>query len=357
MRESSPVSSHDEWTRLEEVIVGRAVGARHRVWDEIDRAYLTPDKYPLAHALQGKPFPADHIERATLQLEAFVELLHSEGVVVRRPEPIDFGEAYGTPDWQWPSGFNCANPRDLVLVIGDRIIEAPTPRRGRRFEAQCYRHLFRQYGRQGARWCAAPAPLIGPDLFVPGFEPNKEGEPVRFPITDSEPVFDAADFMRCGRDIIGQKSFLTNEPGIDWLQNHLGPDYRLHLVESKCTVPYHIDTTFVPLAPGKAIINPDYVARLPPILDGWDVRPAPRPVPVAEPSPFSFCSDWLSMNMLSLDEKHVFVEQQQIPTIEFLRDWGFVPIPIAFDNVYPFGGAIHCATLDIRRSGALADYF
>ena len=43
--------------------------------------------------------------------------------------------------------------------------------------------------------------------------------------------------------------------------------------------------------------------------------------------------------------------------IRLLKEHGFEPIPVRFVNYTPFGGAFHCATLDIRRRGTLEDYF
>jgi glycine amidinotransferase len=69
---------------------------------------------------------------------------------------------------------------------------------------------------------------------------------------------------------LSARSNVTNEAGIRWLRRHLGDrGLRMHEVESRCSRPMHIDTTFVPLAP----VNPDFidVERLPPILKHWDV--------------------------------------------------------------------------------------
>lgn len=43
--------------------------------------------------------------------------------------------------------------------------------------------------------------------------------------------------------------------------------------------------------------------------------------------------------------------------IQALEERGFEPIPLPFTHYAPFGGAFHCATLDIRRRGQLQSYF
>jgi len=118
----------------------------------------------------------------------------------------------------------------------------------------------------------------------------------------------------------------------------------------------HIDTTVVPLAPGKLLINPEWVTDIPKMFKSWDILVAPKPV-----KPFDSCmyfsSDWLTINMLSIDEKRVVVEEQEEPLIRALQKWGFEPIPIPFRHFYSFGGSVHCATADIRRRGTLKSYF
>jgi glycine amidinotransferase len=43
--------------------------------------------------------------------------------------------------------------------------------------------------------------------------------------------------------------------------------------------------------------------------------------------------------------------------IAAFKNWGFTPVPCAFLSFGPFGGSFHCATLDVRRRGALQSYF
>jgi glycine amidinotransferase len=122
----------------------------------------------------------------------------------------------------------------------------------------------------------------------------------------------------------------------------------------------HIDSTFMPLAPSKVLINPDYcdVANLPAIVKSWDVLVAPRPAPVEGiMSRISMCSPWTSINVLMLDEKKVVVDASQPTLIRALKDWGFDPLPCPFLSYGPFGGSFHCATLDIRRRGTLRSFF
>jgi glycine amidinotransferase len=185
-----------------------------------------------------------------------------------------------------------------------------------------------------------------------------EREPISYLLNEVEPVFDAADMVRCGRDIFIQRSQVTNDLGILWLQRHLGSAYRVHVLETRNPEAIHIDTTFMPLAPGKVLVSPEYidVSKLPPILKHWEVLVAPEPVPTAN-DPLGIISRWGCINVLMLDEKRVVVEARQEPLIRAMKDWGFEPLPIHFEAYYPFMGSFHCATLDIRRRGELQSYF
>ncbi|HEX2188053.1 MAG TPA: hypothetical protein VHG51_04110 [Longimicrobiaceae bacterium] len=362
------MSSFNEWDPLEEVIVGVVDGAAIPAWHTIYRAVL-PDpaqvrEYDRIAAMQrdggALPYPPQSVQAANRQLDEFVRILEGEGVVVRRPEAVDHARGFATPAWSVLNGFSAANPRDVLLVVGDEIIEAPMADRGRYFEAWPYRPLLKEYFRAGARWTAAPRPQLLDPLFEPDAEAHAAEDGVRFATTEFEPTFDAADFVRCGRDIFAQRSHVTNESGIAWLQRHLGSGFRIHTVETRCRHPFHIDTTLVPLAPGKMLVNPEFVdvAKLPRILRSWDLLTAPDP----DPSPrflggAETMSQWVNMNVLSLDEERVVVERSQASTIRALKQWGFKPIPCAFECYYPFMGSFHCATLDVRRRGELRSYF
>lgn len=285
-----------------------------------------------------------------------MHILEQEGVKVTRPDRVDFTKPFSTPEWQSAGGLYAAMPRDLLIVFGDEIIESPLSWRSRHHEIGAYRRLMKDYFRQGGKWTCAPTPQLLDDLYDADYIEPEEGEPHRYVITEFEPVFDAADFMRCGRDIFVQLSHTTNQFGVDWLQRHLGEGYRIHQIEIKEQSPMHIDATFVPLAPGKLLVNPEKLAKVPEMFKHWDVFYAPPPCTPVE-HPMYMSSRWLSMNVLSLDEKRVMIEKGEETLIRDLKKWGFEPIPCSFRNFYSFGGSFHCATLDVRRRGTLQSYF
>ncbi|MFJ4616739.1 amidinotransferase [Streptomyces sp. NPDC088812] len=354
-----PVNSHNEWDPLEEIVVGRLDGATIPSRHPVVACNIPPWAARAQGLAAGLRYPRVLVERARHELDEFIALLRSLGVTVRRPDAVDHRQRFGTPDWS-SRGFCNTCPRDSLLVVGDEIIETPMAWPCRYFETHSYRALLKDYFRRGARWTAAPRPQLTDDLFDADFRVPGPGEPMRYVLTEFEPVFDAADFVRAGRDLFVTRSNVTNGMGIDWLRRHLGPGYRVHEIHSRCRTPMHIDTTFLPLAPGKVLVNPEYVDvdRLPEVLRSWEVLVAPEPEPIADPllRVASMCGRWLNMNVLMIDEKRVIAERHHTGMLRALEGWGFEPIPCDLLHYAPFGGSFHCATLDIRRRGTLESY-
>ena len=286
------------------------------------------------------------IRAANRALNGLADLLRAEGVTVRRPSAFPFNKQFSSPTWSVQSGYSCCNPRDVFLVFGDTILECPMSSRERYFESLAYKPLLKAYSAAGALWVSAPKPELSDEIYD-----APDGAPFR--ISEYEPCFDAADFVRCGRDIIGQLSHVTNRSGVAWLERFLGDRYRIHLINSRDPQAFHIDTTFMPLAEGRALINPEFLDRdsLPDALKSWELLAAPSPVPQPH-AKRGFVSNWISMNLLSIDPKRMLVDPRQTPLIEALTTWGFEPIPYDLADVYAFGGGFHCVTLDIRRRAA-----
>jgi glycine amidinotransferase len=350
-----PVNSHNEWDPLEEVIVGIVDGATFPPWHISARAVVSEEQAAVLRTQAGTPFPRTILEAAREELDQLASILTAEGVHVRRPEPQDHSRRYGAPDWA-STGMYDVMPRDVLLVFGHEIIECPMAWRSRYYAASSYRPLLKEYFRAGAKWSAAPKPELPDEFYDREWTDVPGDQGFRSVITEFEPTFDAADFVRCGRDIFVQRSHVTNRFGIEWLTRHLGDQYRVHVVELDDPHPMHIDASLMPLAPGKLLVNPLRVPKVPDIFAGWDVLRAPTPV-ISDSHPLYLTSKWLNMNVLMIDEQRVLVEREDEPMISALRDWGMTPIPCSFRHVNSLGGSFHCATLDIRRCGTLQSYF
>jgi len=349
------VNSFNEWDPLEEVIVGVIDGAAIPSWHVTLKATMPSLHWHMYQQGGGQPFSKELIAAARQDLDKFVHILEAEGVTVRRPDPIDYTKSFATPEWSSSSGLYSAMPRDILLVVGNEIIESPMPWRSRYFEIHAYRALIKYYFNQGACWTSVPKPQLNDLSYNYAYEDSEPNQPSQYAITEFEPLFDAADFARCGRDIFYQKSNVTNQFGVDWLRRHLQEVYRFHEIKPTDTHPMHIDATFVPLAPGRVLVNPERLNQLPDVIKNWEMLVAPEPC-IPEDFHLFMSSRWLSMNILMLDEERVMVEKDEVNMIKAFKNWGFKPIPISFRNFNRFGGSFHCATADIRRRGTLQSY-
>jgi glycine amidinotransferase len=356
---SPVVNAFNEWDPLEEIIVGVAEGAMIPPWDiEMEATVHRPELWEFYRKHGGTPWPTERIQKAKKDLDQFVHILEAEGVTVRRPTPYDFSKSYSTPDFSIASSCYALMPRDVLLVIGDEIIEAPMGWRSRYHETHAYKDLCKEYFRRGARWVSGPRPQLSDRSYKTGYVAPHEGEPMRTVLTEWEPLLDAADVIKCGRDLFVAQSSCCNRFGIEWLQRYLGDRFRVHEVEVYDTHPMHIDATFYPLAPGKLLINPERVLKVPEMFvkAGWDILVCPQPEMPAS-HPLYNCSRWIMMNVLMLDEKRVIVSKGEDRFIRALKDWGFEPIPCYFWDFTTIGGGLHCASVDIRRRGGQQSYF
>jgi glycine amidinotransferase len=369
------VNSHNEFDPLEEVIVGSIEDATIPEWHVSGKAVWPQQYWDMYKTQAGQPFRQDLMDGARKELDGFAEILRQEGVIVRRPDAKtgDFSQSSKTPDFEINNGLYAAMPRDLLIVVGNEIIEAPMAWRSRFFEYRPYRKLMKEYFQRGAKWTTAPKPLMSDELYR-SEDSYVEGQD-SFVTTEFEPVFDAAEFTRIGKDIFVQRSQVTNMFGIEWMRRHLGPDYTIHVLDFQDKNAMHIDGTFVPLGPGKLLVNPkrpcvtgklnqrysydghsrDY--KLPDMFKGWDVFMAETPLLPAS-HPLYFTSPWTaSCNVIMLDHERVCVEAHETTTIKKFEEWGFKPVLVPFRNFLPFGGSFHCATTDVRRRGTLQSYF
>ncbi|MCP4153340.1 MAG: amidinotransferase, partial [bacterium] len=159
------VNSFNEWDLLEEVIVGVVDGASIPSWHVTLEATMPGNQFEFYKQNGGKPFPKERIEAAKKDLEEFVHILEAEGVIVRRPAALDHNTPYSTQEWESNGGLYAAMPRDILLVVGDEIIEAPMSWRSRHYEANAYRPLIKEYFQKGAKWTTAPRPQLSEELY------------------------------------------------------------------------------------------------------------------------------------------------------------------------------------------------
>ena len=361
------VNSWNEWDPLKHVIVGRA-----------DNCCIPPSepatdaKIPEDSDMQGMDGPRseESIAKANIQLDNLSRILESRGIKVDRPTPLDFNQKISTPDWDNGTMFGCMPPRDVILTLGNEMLEATMSYRSRWFEYLCYRPLLEQYFNSDPemKFESAPKPRLTDESYRENYlsknitldERLKMVAEKKFVTTEKEILFDAADILRMGKDLFVQHGFTTNLKGSDWLRRHF-PEHRIHTLNFPGDpYPIHIDATFTPLRPGLIINNP--TRQLPEDQreifrkNNWEIIDAAQPAH-NQPPPLCYSSIWLSMNVLVVDPKTVCVEETEVYQCEQIDKLGFEVIPVPFRDAYPFGGALHCATTDVYREGSCEDYF
>jgi glycine amidinotransferase len=302
-------------------------------------------------------------------------------------------QAFSTPDWTQLNARGINNPRDLFLPVGNEIMEATCSIRSRWYEYLHLRPIFERYFKEDPEflWTAAPKPRLSDDSYERNYYYNYYNvwtleEKIerflqwKFHLTEKEPLWDAADACRAGKDIFWMCSAVTNRSGMDWLKRYFAPKgIRIHPIQFNTPMsatgpfasyflhPWHIDVSLLILRPGLALYNPDEpilteeAAQLFKIND-WELIPAARPVHDYQDSvnnlghPFAG-PIWISMNTFSLGPKTICVEAHEEPFIEQLTRLGMEVVPMPYDKVLAFGGELHCTTLDVYREGKLEDYF
>ena len=200
-------------------------------------------------------------------------------------------------------------------------------------------------------------------------------------LTEDEILFEAANTVRMGRDLLYLVSCSGNHMGAKWLQNILGDDYKIHITEDLYRSS-HIDSTVMCLKPGLVLLNNARVKEenCPSIFEKWDkiwfgdVAPTTEQElnfqkdvrdPIAkEIEALGFKTDlvdmaspWVGMNVLSIDQDTVLVDERQTNLIKTLEANKLTVVPVRMRHMYTQCGGLHCATLDTVRDSKLESYF
>jgi N-dimethylarginine dimethylaminohydrolase len=348
------ISTHNHWDPLEEIVVGIADHARVPT---VDRSTMsmsyTNHPIELIKPLEGA-YPEWLINEANEDLQGLSDVLSKMGIKVHRPKAIDHSVEFSTPEWK-TTGWYTWCPRDLLLPLDNLMIETPSSCRARYFEARAYHDIMLDAVKDGVEWIAAPKPILSDASYQ--FE-DIDRKPS---LTNLEPVFDAPNCVRMGKDIMFQISNTGNHWGLQWLKNTLEPrGYRIHPAEHIYSYG-HFDSTIIPLRPGLVLLNSSRVTKenCPKLFEKWDkiwfddciVQGSKVPGGVAP------CSPYIGMNILSVNPNTIICDSTQEPLMRELDKYGVDSIPVQFRHAMTLSGGIHCATLDLRRTGTLEDYF
>ena len=382
------VNSWNEWDPLKRVVVGSAEGANYPALEP--GVHYKSDLGEYTYGSYGS-WPQDQVTEAMEQQDTFAKAFEKRGVTVDRVvvhKSMKNCSGASTPDWTTPTQRNAANPRDLTLILGNEIVEATGCMRCRFYEYLYMRPLFEHYFKEDpdCQWVSAPRPRLTDADYEPNYwwnlnnvwaheEKVERFNQKKWGLTEVEPLWDAADMIRAGKDVFLQPSSVNNKLGRNWLRRYItSRGLRLHEIRFDSPAvghysPWHIDATLVFPKPGMAIYSPGKPPTTPAILDlfkknDWELVPAAEPQHCWNDK-LSLCGwgtpshkpTWISLNVISIDPKTICVADDEHGYAEQLNSLGFEVVPIKFDKVFRFGGMLHCNTLDIYRKGGCEDYF
>ena len=341
------MTCNNDWDPLEEIIVGTAdycnipipnISTLKCQYPEFEEEYIK--------SVAGF-YPQQILDEQNEDLEILSTTLKELGVKVHRPDTQYAESNNKSPIWAGKN-WHYYSPRDLTLIIDDKIIETPSPIWNRQFETWGYRSIFTRLFNEGYSWLKAPVPL----LFDDNYKEDTNGVPA---LNNKEILFEAANCVRINDDILYQISNTGNRLGGEWLQRILGNKYKVHIVEGLYSYA-HLDSTIVPVREGLVLYNASRVNldNEPEIFKSWDKiwinecvgkTTAPAGLPWG-------ASEWIGMNFLSVNPNLAIVDKKQIEIHKKLNAIGIETIPLELRHDRLLAGGFHCVTLDLKRKRA-----
>jgi len=330
----------NEWGQLDTIIVGTVNKAQiPTIKDKslrcIDYAHLSDEQFK---QIPTGVYPDQVLEETEEDLHNISEILTKLGVNVIRPPEI-----YNSTDRPFTDSYYDYCPRDPLLVVDCKVIKTPMALHQRRDEADKYRDIFTPES-----WVEFPTSLDDNNMY--------SVEDLSRPtlMDGPSPIFDAANILKANYDLLYLVSNTGNLAGADLLESYLreniSPEYNVHRVEDVYAY-IHIDTTFVLLREELVLCNPARVNKhnMPAFLRKWDRIWAPEPYPTQVMEDWCPASPWLGMNILTINENLVMVEEHQVSLMNLLSKYGIESIPVKLRHARTLSGGPHCITLDVIR--------
>ena len=303
------VSTKNEYDQLKAVIVGRVENFNWPLGDkEFDQA-ISRSTY---HETLAYRTPPDHvIQEAMADLNRFCAIMEDRGVEGYR-SVIVMEKAH----WSYSA-------RDILLTVGNKLIQCPTPFTTRAKELELY-------------------------PFVEDVECDIIEAPV--PIKEQDPMFDAANVLKMDDKLLYSVSHSANEAGAEWLQQQVGTEFEVikwRVVDHDIT---HIDSTLLSLSKDTVLVNASRVNedQLPRFMRDYKKIWVDDVVP-RDFHQFPYASKWIGMNVFSLDPETIVVDEIQTGLIEKLTESGFKIITTPMRQSRTLGGGFHCVTCDLER--------
>lgn len=318
----------NEWGTVKKVIVGIADKARHYNDNKENRCVQFADLELTAEVPQGN-YSATIIDEANEDLDNLANIYKEFGADVVRP-------AYNAKVTNFHYLY-C--PRDNVLTVDNKIIASPMSTNGRKDEWKGMCDVTNDLSGQ----------TFNDNDYVQECILNKN----MLATQNYKPMWDAANVLRAGRNLLYLLSNTGNLAGAVQLQELLGEktEFKVHVLKEIYTYS-HIDSTIALLRPGLALINPQRItdkSKLPKPMQNWDLISCPDPISMDYAGQLPAMSQHTGMNLCSLDENTVIVQATQTNLIKLLEQKGFTVIPIKMRHQRTLGGGPHCCTVELER--------
>lgn len=319
----------NEWSPLKKVIVGTASGAKIPQIDTSMRCVNYADVADTSTIKVGH-YPQQVIDEANEDLETFVDFLRGESVEVLRPNQL------------WPTEYYDYCPRDVIVAVGDIAMAAPMPIKARKHAWRTLRQCFSNDGLN-------ITPNVHSELDM---NHGCVGNPDILALNENRPMFDAANVLKSDGHLLYLVSNSGNLAGAQYLQDtveHLSIKVKtLSGVYSYM----HIDSTIAFLREGLMLCNPSRIkdiSVLPEPWCKWQVIWCDEPTDIGHYPGYCNASTWINMNLFSVSETLVVLEENQHSLRKQLEAHGIDCAMLPMRQQRTLGGGFHCVTLDLER--------
>lgn len=296
------VDTRNEYSNLKSVIVGDIEGFGWPTDDDFFNNMI--DKSSYHTKLTRGSIAEDVVDITRHQLDELCEILDKQGVSILRPTGLK-------DHWR-------LSARDVLLTIGTKIIQCPTPYVSRREEY----------------------------IFYPSLQDVIK---LDYPEKIDDPFFDAANICKFDDKLLYLVSSTANKAGAQLLQSVVGSSYEVITWEG-VYAHAHIDSTLISLNKDTILLNGSRCNEnnLPIFLKDYK-KIYVDDIEALSFSEFPFASKWIGMNILSINDDTIIVDPFYKSLINLLESKGFKVLQTPFNHARTLGGGFHCITCDLER--------
>jgi len=330
------ICSFTEYGMLKEVIVGSGFGMTDQAIDFSFKVFYKEfyDWGWLVGSDTKIQINSRYVRELEEDIQGFVKVLKSAGVVIHRPKRMTSVSKIATPDWTSET-IPALNVRDQAIVLGNAIVETPCMLRNRYFENFLLKDIFQEAFMDGARWLNMPRSSLTSNSLQ----------------NFSEMLMDGAQLVRFGDHVLVNCTNPSHDLAFLWFQREF-PDIQFHKIHS--CVSNHLDSYIVPVAEGTLLLrDKSFLEQMPSFLKDWNILYSPRPTenqfPVYSKEDTILTTPFIDMNCLALGNNRVIVNSLFPELCELLSDNGLEVLEVPHRHRRIFAGGWHCFTLDLLR--------